>query len=97
MVTVSLSYSSTICLKTFTYITGFELLGILNLDGDCFALILFYDLLETYLLKVKDNVGNIFLNAWNGSEFMLDTLYLDGIDGKTLKSREKDTTKSPPL
>jgi hypothetical protein len=25
---------------------------------------------------------------------MLDTFYLDGIDGKTLKSREKDTTKS---
>ena len=40
----------------------------------------FYNLFESNLLQIQDNVGDVFLNTGNRSKLMLNTLNLDGVD-----------------
>ena len=44
-------------------IASFELFGVLNPDTDFLALDIFCYLLKPHLLQIKNDVGNIFLDA----------------------------------
>ena len=53
-------------------VAGLQLCGILDRNGDLLSLKVLYYLLESYLLQVQYNVGDIFLDSRHGSKLMLN-------------------------
>ena len=75
-------------------VTGLEHLLTRHGDGCLFGLGIFGHLLEVNLLQVKDYVGNIFLNTWNGIKLVFHSVDFDCRDGITFKRRKKHAAQS---
>ena len=60
-----------------------------NLDDCLLAVGIVDDAFEAHLLQVEDDVGDVFLNAWDGCELMLHAVDTDVADGISLKSAEQ--------
>src|SRR5438128_9632178 len=55
---------------------------------------LFAGVLDHEALDIQDNVGDVFDDAWDGADLVLDALDLDASDGTSLKAGEKNAAQA---
>ena len=75
-------------------VSGLELFLTRNCDGSLFEFSFFDNTLEIDLLKVKDYVRDIFLNACNGIEFVADAVNFNRGNSKAFERRQQYSTES---
>ena len=74
-------------------VAGGQHLAVSYGDGGAFVNSAFDNLLEVYLLQVKNDVGNVFLNAGNGVKLVLHSVDADRGDGKAFKRVQENATQ----
>ncbi len=80
--------------KILVEVASTELGDVLDGDSNLFCLEVLYNLLESYLLQVQYNVGDIFLDSGHGGKLVLNTRDGNRVDGKTIERGEKDAAQS---
>ena len=71
--------------QLLTNITGFEHFRTRNSNTHFFILDVVYDMLETNLLQIQDNVCYILDNTRDCTKFMVNPVDLNGCNSKTFK------------